>query len=432
MLHQAWEREYASLGLDWADVQQRLNEAAEPIKVVEVNSRSAEPLNYGDYREGLSVIAVGGYSLSRGLTLEGLTVSYFLRSSVMYDTLMQMCRWFGYRPDYQDLCRVWMPEDAEGWYRHIAESTEELRDEIRRMEEANATPEEFGLKVRSHPDSLIITARNKMGTGERISHQVGLANRFAETSTILRDNSSLEANRSVARKFAADLEKVGRSTTTADQVRQGFLLRDVPMGPILNFIGSFANHPRSYLTDGDTVRRYIEGRMDRSLDRWDVLFPTLQSARGTITDTTILGIPINCQTRTEANSVEETALNLSTRQRLASRGAERAGLTDAEIAEAERTYKDEKGISEDSRADANYPDRIYRRVRKRPLLIVHLVKVDPQSGGKAEINEPVVAWSMSIPISEVPEETVGYVVNTTWWREFNLELEGDELEGDDE
>ena len=432
MLHQAWEREYASLGLDWADVQQRLNEAAEPIKVVEVNSRSAEPLNYGDYREGLSVIAVGGYSLSRGLTLEGLTVSYFLRSSVMYDTLMQMCRWFGYRPDYQDLCRVWMPEDAEGWYRHIAESTEELRDEIRRMEEANATPEEFGLKVRSHPDSLIITARNKMGTGERISHQVGLANRFAETSTILRDNSSLEANRSVARKFAADLEKVGRSTTTADHVRQGFLLRDVPMGPILNFIGSFANHPRSYLTDGDTVRRYIEGRMDRSLDRWDVLFPTLQSARGTITDTTLLGIPINCQTRTEANSVEETALNLSTRQRLASRGAERAGLNDAEIAEAERTYRNEKGINEDSRADANYPDRIYRRVRKRPLLIVHLVKVEPQNDSKAEISGPVVAWSMSIPISEVPEETVGYVVNTTWWREFNLELEGDELEGDDE
>ena len=95
-------------------------------------------------------------------------VSYFLRNSMMYDTLMQMGRWFGYRPDYEDLCRVWMPEEAESWYRHIAISIEELREEMRRMEDANATPEQFGLKVRSHPDTLIVTARNKMGTGEQI------------------------------------------------------------------------------------------------------------------------------------------------------------------------------------------------------------------------------------------------------------------------
>ena len=113
-------------------------------------------------------IAVGGFSLSRGLTLEGLMVSYFLRNSMMYDTLMQMGRWFGYRPDYQDLCRIWMPEEAQGWYEHVAESIEELRSELRSMEAANATPEDFGLKVRGHPDTLIVTARNKMGTGARI------------------------------------------------------------------------------------------------------------------------------------------------------------------------------------------------------------------------------------------------------------------------
>ena len=432
MLHDVWKNEYAALGIDWADLQKRLYEAAEPIRVVEVNSRSSEPLNYGDYSDGLNVIAVGGYSLSRGLTLEGLTVSYFLRSSAMYDTLMQMCRWFGYRPGYNELCRVWMPEEAEGWYRHISESTEELRDEIRRMEEANATPEEFGLKVRSHPDSLVITARNKMGSGASITHRVGLANHFAETSTVLRDNSRLEANRSVARRLTSDLERVGRAPSTAQSVGQGLLLRDVPMQPILNFIGSFANHPISYLTDGETVRRYIENRRDGSLDRWDVLFPTLQSSNGTITDSLILGVPINCQTRTEARTPDGTALSLSTRQRLASRGAERAGLNDSEIAEAERAYRNERGIGSDSSADVNYPDRIFRGVRRRPLLIVHLVKVYPATGSKSEIDGPVVAWSMSIPSSEIPEETVEYVVNTTWWREFNLEREGDELEGDHE
>ena len=432
MLHEVWSREYAELGINWADVQGRLSEAAEPIRVIEVNSRSSESLNYGEYTEGLNAIAVGGYSLSRGLTLEGLTISYFLRNSVMYDTLMQMCRWFGYRPGYEKLCRVWMPEDTERWYRDISESTEELRDDIRRMDEANATPEEFGLKVRSHPGSLFITARNKMGSGESVKHLVGLANRFAETSTILRDNSSLETNRSVAKRLASELEIAGRPVSQAASVGHGLILRDVPMEPVLNFIGSFVNHPRSYLTDGETVRRYIENRRDGSLSRWDILFPTLRSGEDTITDSSILGVTINCQTRTEASTPDGTALALSTKQRLASRGAERAGLSDSEIALAEKGYRQDMGISDAVATGINYPDRIYRKDRKRPLLVLHLVKVIPGAGSRSEIEGPVVAWSMSIPDSKVPEETVEYVVNTTWWREFNLDLDGDELEADNE
>src|SRR5690606_6004472 len=97
----------------------------------------------------------------RGLTLEGLTVSYFLRNSVMYDTLMQMGRWFGYRPNYEDLCRIWMPADGVGWYVHIHEAMEDLQVQLKRMELVKATPEQFGLAVRSHPESLIVTARNK-------------------------------------------------------------------------------------------------------------------------------------------------------------------------------------------------------------------------------------------------------------------------------
>src|ERR1700744_899708 len=76
---------------------------------------------------GVRVVAVGGNSLSRGLTLEGLCVSYFLRNSKAYDTLLQMSRWFGYRDGYADLCRLWLTEDAEGWYQHITQATLELK-----------------------------------------------------------------------------------------------------------------------------------------------------------------------------------------------------------------------------------------------------------------------------------------------------------------
>ena len=91
---------------------------------------------------GLTVIAVGGYSLSRGLTLEGLMVSYFLRNSMMYDTLMQMGRWFGYRPGYEDLCRVWMPAEAMGGT-PMSRGDGRSSVELKRMELAGATPEEF-------------------------------------------------------------------------------------------------------------------------------------------------------------------------------------------------------------------------------------------------------------------------------------------------
>ena len=207
-LHTVWKREFRDTEFDWAGVQSRLHEAASPIRVVEVNSQSPGTLDYsGNRQDGLNVIAVGGFSLSRGLTLEGLMVSYFLRNSMMYDTLMQMGRWFGYRPDYQDLCRIWMPEAAQGWYEHIAESIEELRGEFRSMEASNATPEEFGLKVRSHPDTLIVTARNKMGTGAQIVVRIGLAGRLIETHTLRRDAEILEVNRNAARRLSQRLRQ---------------------------------------------------------------------------------------------------------------------------------------------------------------------------------------------------------------------------------
>lgn len=109
----------------------------------------------------LSVIAVGGDKLSRGLTLEGLTISYYLRASKMYDTLMQMGRWFGYRPGYVDLCRIFTSEDLTRWYKHITIASEEMRRDFDYMFLLKKTPKEFGLKVRTHPGVLKITAANK-------------------------------------------------------------------------------------------------------------------------------------------------------------------------------------------------------------------------------------------------------------------------------
>ncbi|QTY25968.1 Z1 domain-containing protein [Flavobacterium sp. CS20] len=115
---------------NWDEVLPYLNSAVSKIQVREINGGSGDALNYYDNKNGLSVIAIGGNKLSRGLTLEGLSVSYYLRASKMYDTLMQMGRWFGYRPGYVDLCRLFTSRELNEWFCHITLASEELRDEF--------------------------------------------------------------------------------------------------------------------------------------------------------------------------------------------------------------------------------------------------------------------------------------------------------------
>ena len=167
-LDRVFGQEFATTGQSWGDVLAILHDAIAPVRVQAINqSTGAKSLDYGTMTAppGVRVIAVGGNSLSRGLTLEGLSSSYFLRDSRAYDTLLQMGRWFGYRDGYSDLCRLWLTDEARGWYQHVTEATGELKRDFSRMKRRQATPSEFGLRVRTHPDTLLITARNKMATG---------------------------------------------------------------------------------------------------------------------------------------------------------------------------------------------------------------------------------------------------------------------------
>ena len=432
-LHTVWEREFRDMEFDWSGVQSRLHEAASPIRVVEVNSQSPGMLDYsGNRQDGLNVIAVGGFSLSRGLTLEGLMVSYFLRNSMMYDTLMQMGRWFGYRPDYQDLCRIWMPEAAQGWYEHIAESIEELRGEFRSMEASNATPEEFGLKVRSHPDTLIVTARNKMGTGAQTVVSIGLAFRLIETHTLRRDAESLEVNRNAARRLSQRLGQSGFPIEDAERDSSGFLLRGVPVAPILDFLTEFRNHDGSLLTNGEPVRRYIEERQEDELAEWDVLFASVGEREDNRTDES-LGRTIRFQSRTAGERSDARTLKVSNRQRVSSRGIERTGLSAEERELAERAYRDDpgrSGRSSEGRA-IQYPDKAYREMRTKPLLMIHLIDIHTKGQGDP-ITQPVVAWGISFPRTNREERRVEYVVNTTWLREnYGDDVNEDEMGGDD-
>src|SRR5262249_38113611 len=125
--------------------------------------------------------------------------------------LLQMSRWFGYRDGYADLCRIWLTAEAEGWYRHVTDATNELKRDFARMRRQRATPAEFGLRVRTHPDTLLITARNKMASGVDIVGEVrdiSLAGRGIETSRLYADTPRNTENLRIFDRFIIDISNM--------------------------------------------------------------------------------------------------------------------------------------------------------------------------------------------------------------------------------
>ena len=376
-LNRVYRSHFGACGCRWDQVQRVLHESVSPIRVVEINSQSSDSLDYSEYTEsGHNVIAVGGMSLSRGLTLEGLTVSYILRRSMMYDTLFQMGRWFGYREGYQDLCRVWMPEVARGWYEHIADSIDELRDELIRMQSVNATPRDFGLKVRAHPDSLIVTARNKMGSSATHTMMIGLANRFVETAVLHRDSTTVKANLRAVSVLADRMRSEGLAPARGQRVEGtgGRLVRDVPWALVDGFLAAFKNHPGSPATASEPVREYVAGRIEE-LGRWDILFAGVR--RETVKSLTYegLGYRLVCQRRAPGSLSDGATLMVTNKRRVASRGVEKVGLTKAQVERAEEQYTQSNPNSK------NYPDRTYRNERTKPLLVIHLLAIGEEDEG---------------------------------------------------
>jgi hypothetical protein len=433
-LRDVWETEYADAdgGADWPQVQARLHEVLIAARVVEVNaSKRSQALDYDQGGEhGVTVIAVGGFSLSRGLTLEGLTVSYFLRNSMMYDTLMQMGRWFGYRPGYEDLCRVWIPADGVGWYAHIHEAMDDLQAQLKRMELAKATPEQFGLAVRSHPESLIVTARNKMGTGREFPMKVGLAGKLVETTRIRTDREQLDRSRKAGQDLAAAIKSSGLAK---QDLSRGTLYSFVPVDLIRDFLRIFRADAADPLTDPQLMSDYIDARADGELKEWDVLFASAQ--KGDATKDDLAGIRMSAFGRSvgEADLRHGVLAISGASRRVGSPGDERVGLSEDQIDLAIKEFREEC-IREGKAVPKTLPPRIFCEIPgRRPLIILRFV--DPTIPVDLKVKSPglVLAWSICFPPSDVQGGTVEYVVNTIRMREmFGDEEIEEEAFGDTE
>ncbi len=255
--------------ITWEEVASELHEAAERVEVRQINGLAKEALDYSRTEDGLHVIAVGGNKLSRGLTLEGLTVSYFIRSTQMYDTLMQMGRWFGYREGYVDLCRLYTTPDLRDWFRHIALAEAELKREFDKMDKADLTPLDYGLRVRQHPDGLLVTALNKMAHGS--TRSITFAGQLVQTTYFQKTGRAPADNFAALQAF---ITRLGPSAAKSSDETVAHLWKDVSAPEIIEFISGGASgmtfHPKC-TRFGPELAQFITSQQDlREISLWTV------------------------------------------------------------------------------------------------------------------------------------------------------------------
>jgi len=268
--------EFGLAVLSATEVMAQLSRVVWATTVVLDNSRSLERLSYGD--EPVTAIAIGGNTLSRGLTLEGLVVSFFVRGAQAYDTLLQMGRWFGFRQGYQDLPRIWMTAELRDWFRHLASVEHEIRLDVNRYEHTVQTPREFGVRIRTHP-TLLVT--RKMGNA--IVAFTSYGGRRVQTRFFKHgDLEWLSTNREAGNVLLASVSHVEPEHVATEGVA---LYRGVDVSSVLRFLNEYRSHEDSPDLEARLLVNYIESEVeDRALLKWNVAVMAAQGdSNGAVT-----------------------------------------------------------------------------------------------------------------------------------------------------
>lgn len=335
-------------------------------------------LTYSDIDAGqpsVTVIAIGGNTLSRGLTLEGLVCSYFARTARMYDSLMQMGRWFGYRPGYRHLLRVWTTEELYTWFRDLDQVEQDLRAELMWMQDNRLTPGQYGPRIRVSPH-MNITRANAMRS---VSRHVAYSDTLIDPAWLDLTPEVIEANQGRVRAFAAGLEPyTDRSNALT--------YRGVPLTHVRSLISSFGFHDQERRVDLPTLERYLD-KESVALAAWNVVFKTVGTAQGSFD----FGGPVG-----EVTPVVRAQID---------------GPTKGYI----RSVVD----SSDHRADLGREAAIGARYRARgepPLLTIYAI--DPVSkpqrkGNRRRLDAPShpISLSLALPASDTYVDYVSPVVN---------------------
>ncbi|CAN5438327.1 Z1 domain-containing protein [soil metagenome] len=444
--------------ISWDEIEANLHAAIMPIEVRAVHGdknvaglqyHNISPLDYflaeqtGTY---LNIIAVGGDKLSRGLTLEGLSISYYLRASKMYDTLMQMGRWFGYRPGYADLCRVFTTRDLIGWYRHITIASEEMRDEFDYMFHLRRTPIDYGLKVRTHPGVLKITAANKFRYHSTM--WLSYSGSLAQTYEFEVTEKRVKHNLNITSSLITSLGNPSPALNEASKSQIFFWKGKENIGVVTTFLRSYQIDP--VVMDVRKICEYIDAQAAKNnLTNWNILL-VHNSMAPSEKQYNFSGLSKKVGLTDRTNQSDKEGVYQIAKANITDQRHEMVDLSDDQIAKALNATiadfrEDIKSKSEDEKAKAKQPVQPSRpRIRQQRqssegLLIIYPLNPDPhhldpetEKKGDRKIiaNQPIIGLAVSFP-ELAHDEKIKYAVNEQFQKEYDYPEEFDQNNEDE-
>lgn len=309
-----WQREMAAIDrrklqvrlgeVDFDDLKDHLFPALDRVRVVVSNSLRNVESNVEFEEKGQILVVIGGNTLSRGLTLEGLVVSFFVRSANAYDTILQMGRWFGYRPYYEDLPRIWMTQEMRGHFFDLATIEEELREQLEEHRAKGLSPLDTALRIRRLP-SIRITAPSKM----RFAIAAAVSYEGARPQTIY--FSRLDANW-IGINLGATRDLLASLGNPAISVSGRVVWRGVPAANILEFLGSYSFHPRSRDLNRELMVGYIRKQNAvEGLQHWNVVVMAREKPLSELGSVMLRpGIEVGCINRSRLKHEDELTANI--------------------------------------------------------------------------------------------------------------------------
>ncbi len=413
----------------WDEVEKEIKKAASKIIVRAVHGRKTtanldyhdiQEIDYNLYPDGLSVIAVGGTRLSRGITLEGLSVSYYLRTTKMYDSLMQMGRWFGYRPGYVDLCRIFTTEEVFDWFNHITVATEEMRNDFDLLHSLQKKPSDFRLKVRNHSGLLTVTSLLKMNFAETL--EISFSGQNPQTYKFLKLQEIIENNYNAFKKLINELG-LPPAEDRIKNVRDGnlkyLLYRDVNTDALCNFIDSYRiDQPN---IKNATLTSYIKKQEEeKNISEWSIAVVNnndkkvhvIKDYTDTKEEVDAFGYKLNV-------GGETVSLQCSVRNQPVDRRREKDYFIPQNQIDDVKDRQADLGTSLSKNSDIKEE----RKKQKKGLMLIYAL--DPRGTLDIEKTTPVIGFSLHFPQIE-NEAKVSYTVT------LQKDLYEDPQENDDE
>jgi len=386
-LKETFELRYFDIEFSWKQILNIICNTVHSVVIREVHQKTSVPLEYRKDRP-TNAIVIGGTSLSRGYTLEGLSVSYFLRNTVFYDTLMQMGRWFGYRIGYEDICKIYMPETMIDNFGRIIEATEDLIKDFELMSDAKQTPNDFGLAVKQHPDSALqVTARNKQKNIQEFIFNMRLDGQGKETGWLSSDEQHKKDNLISIENIVRDLENQYNNKFIGSNI----LWTDINKSLILDFLDSFQVYQKDALGISARmpilfVKKYVQTRDTN----WDV---ALYSGDGN--NDSIHGVSFNREGRKVM--LKNDYIEIQNRQ-VSSGTSESIAL--------EPKIRKELGSNR----------KEIRKKIKNPLLMLHILETSE--------DERLAAFGVSFPGDVLSKsETINLKINTVYYKNLLEDME---------